>query len=460
MKKSVPISLIGILIFMLVVPLNSVFGATTYPLVLPADGYKITLSEPLKNGDVLKIVHKSTGYFNSGKIFLNGYELAMPVDTNQVLTTNITVSADKTQFAGKKELEFKPYFPTQTGTIIEFTINGELPKEYVKEYKDISDLTSIPSSNSVYLTWINPDDLDFTGAKIYKNGAFLTSVDTTINTYIDSDVLPNTSYIYRVTGLYADSHETDGISKTIITLIPPTNPEDIPPSNVTALKVSEISNTTALLSWTNPLDDDLDFINIYKADNTLLAKINITDSYLLENLEPDTDYKFFVSVLDRDGNESGKVPIVFKTMFELDDVPPSVPKNLTVEGGSNSIYVSWDRFPETDVNGYNVYVDGVKNNLKPIKSLFYAIPNLENDREYSITVSAVDRSGNESQQSLALIGIPIASGMPILSTKYDLKDIAVGVEKWFSSYWLIVAFATAIPLAFYIASRIKLMFLE
>ncbi|HER2159113.1 TPA: hypothetical protein VJS58_001686 [Streptococcus pyogenes] len=50
--------------------------------------------------------------------------------------------------------------------------------------------------------------------------------------------------------------------------------------------------------------------------------------------------------------------------------------------------------------------------------------------------------------------------MPLLSTDYDLIDVAKGVENWFSSFWLIIAFAIAIPLSFYIASRIKLMFLE
>uniref|UniRef100_UPI002022E9C2 hypothetical protein n=3 Tax=Enterobacterales TaxID=91347 RepID=UPI002022E9C2 len=80
--------------------------------------------------------------------------------------------------------------------------------------------------------------------------------------------------------------------------------------------------------------------------------------------------------------------------------------------------------------------------------------------EYQVQVSAVDRSGNESSLSLAIVGTPISSGIPVLGTDYDLKDVAVGVEKWFSAYWLLLAFAVAIPLSFYIASRVKLMLID
>jgi hypothetical protein len=48
--------------------------------------------------------------------------------------------------------------------------------------------------------------------------------------------------------------------------------------------------------------------------------------------------------------------------------------------------------------------------------------------------------------------------IPAISLTYDLANVATAVANWFSSMWLIVAFAVAIPLAFLIANRIKNLF--
>ena len=50
-------------------------------------------------------------------------------------------------------------------------------------------------------------------------------------------------------------------------------------------------------------------------------------------------------------------------------------------------------------------------------------------------------------------------GVPQIDLSYDLADVATSVTNWFSSFWLIVAFAVAIPLAFLIANRIKSLFI-
>lgn len=48
--------------------------------------------------------------------------------------------------------------------------------------------------------------------------------------------------------------------------------------------------------------------------------------------------------------------------------------------------------------------------------------------------------------------------MPTVSLTYSLADVATGVQNWFGSIWLIVAFAVAIPLAFLVANRVKNLF--
>lgn len=50
--------------------------------------------------------------------------------------------------------------------------------------------------------------------------------------------------------------------------------------------------------------------------------------------------------------------------------------------------------------------------------------------------------------------------IPTVSLTYELADVATAVSNWFSAYWLIIAFAVAIPLAFLIAGRVKELFVQ
>jgi hypothetical protein len=51
-------------------------------------------------------------------------------------------------------------------------------------------------------------------------------------------------------------------------------------------------------------------------------------------------------------------------------------------------------------------------------------------------------------------------GIPSVSLTYNLADVATAVSSWFSAYWLIIAFAVAIPLAFLIADKVKNLFVK
>jgi hypothetical protein len=48
--------------------------------------------------------------------------------------------------------------------------------------------------------------------------------------------------------------------------------------------------------------------------------------------------------------------------------------------------------------------------------------------------------------------------IPAITLTYSLADVATAVSNWFGSFWLILAFAIAIPLAFSIGRRVKGLF--
>jgi hypothetical protein len=52
----------------------------------------------------------------------------------------------------------------------------------------------------------------------------------------------------------------------------------------------------------------------------------------------------------------------------------------------------------------------------------------------------------------------MAPTIPSINLTYSLADVATAVANWFGSFWLILAFAVAIPLAFSIGHRVKSLF--
>ncbi len=92
-----------------------------------------------------------------------------------------------------------------------------------------------------------------------------------------------------------------------------------------------------------------------------------------------------------------------------DTVAPISPNGLVGEPSDSQFNIMWDQNTETDLDGYNVYVDGVKINNTVISTTNYTLTNLYNGQEYNIYITAVDIYGNESLPSHIVTAIPIAS---------------------------------------------------
>lgn len=56
--------------------------------------------------------------------------------------------------------------------------------------------------------------------------------------------------------------------------------------------------------------------------------------------------------------------------------------------------------------------------------------------------------------------LKMENSIPAISLDYSLADVATSVTNWFGSFWLIIAFAVAIPLAFLVAQNIKGLFVN
>lgn len=227
-------------------------------------------------------------------------------------------------------------------------------------------------------------------------------------------------------------------------------PDDV--SNVTY----EATDKDVLISYNLPKNLYFDHLEIYKGNTLIMSSVK-TDSVKISDLIPSFDYSFKIVSVSKDGGRSSGYNLSFKTDDKPDAEPPSQPKGLKVKAGNQALFVSWQPNPENDVIGYNIFLNGKKLNGSLVKNTSYVISDLENDKSYDVSVQAVNSSAKKSVLT-DVSGTPYEKGMPSFKNGYKLKDVGVGVNSWFSSLWLILAFAIGIPLAFYIAHRVKALF--
>ncbi|WP_175560844.1 fibronectin type III domain-containing protein, partial [Paenibacillus sp. NAIST15-1] len=195
---------------------------------------------------------------------------------------------------------------------------------------------------------------------------------------------------------------------------------------------------------------------IYR-DDVRIAETKNT-SYEDLNLQPDNDYKYQVSYVEKGTEYPKSGALKLHTPVKKDTTPPSVVQSVYVSNHFESFTVNWKPNTEPDLDGYNVYVDGKKVNSSLIKSTSYTVRGLTNGTQYKVEISAVDKSGNESLLSLPVYAVPDSKSIPPVKFMYSLKDIVDGIAHWFSGIWLILAFSVAIPLSFYVGNRVKGLF--
>lgn len=336
-------------------------------------------------------------------------------------------------------------------TIADIQFFGDPPPVH----DELSNLVLVDMPDGVSMSWDIPTgNSNFTGTKIYRNGTFLTSLNSSTNVYSDTTALDGLTYTYKITAVYSDGFETSGIVQTIT----PEAPDDlVAPAEPTNISYNTYTDRIEL-TFDNPTDSDFSKVNIYK--DGVLVGYSTTGIYTVTGLQAETVYSIKLTSVDSSGNESLGVVQSISTQSDNDTVAPNAPAGVKVENASNGAIVSWYRNTETDIAGYNIYVDGVKYNATPVTRLSYSVVGLDAGSSYEIKVTAVDSSGNESGYSSAVMATPSVDDIPILGIGYSLSDIADGTFQWFSSLWLIVAFAVSIPLVFYISNRIKLLFLS
>lgn len=257
------------------------------------------------------------------------------------------------------------------------------------------------TTNSATLSWgRSKDNVGVAGYKVYLDGQYLETV--TSNQFTSSSLKPATEYKGFVTAIDAAGNES-GRSEIVsfTTLKDGGGGSDTePPTSPTALVASDITKSSAQLSWNASSDNTaVAGYNIYINGNKIAS--SATTQYSLSGLKAGVLYKVYVTALDAAGNESRPSNIVdVKTKIDSNDAePPTAPENLKSSVlQPTSVNISWDAARDNvGVVGYNIYVNGTR--ISSSTTTSKQLNGLKENATYNVYVTALDAAGNESKQS-------------------------------------------------------------
>jgi chitodextrinase len=245
------------------------------------------------------------------------------------------------------------------------------------------------SSSQIDLMWTaSTDNVGVTGYKIYRGGAYQTTVSGT--SHSDSVLAEATQYCYTVSAVDAAGNESAQSTQQCAT------PDVTAPSVPTGLGATAVSPSQVDLTWTASTDNvGVTGYKIYRGGvyQTTVAGTSHSDSGLAEA----TQYCYTVSAVDAADNES--VPSTQKCAATPDVTDPSAPSGLGATAASAyQIDLSW--MASTDnvgVTGYKIYRGGVYQTT--VVGSSHSDTGLTRLTQYCYTVSAIDAAGNESAQS-------------------------------------------------------------
>lgn len=183
------------------------------------------------------------------------------------------------------------------------------------------------------------------------------------------------------------------------------------------LSYSDITSNSIVISW-DALANDVAYSYLVFRDNIEIAYISFGGdaprvTYLDENLQRDTEYRYQIASIDRDGNLSEKsVSLLVRTLKDSNSKAPSIPINIYATDISyTSLTLNW-KIPEDEVGivaGFYIYRNDVAVGYISLaagsnKSEVIFMENyLQEGTEYKYEIAAFDTDGNLSEKSESLL---------------------------------------------------------
>lgn len=212
-----------------------------------------------------------------------------------------------------------------------------------------------------------------------------------------------------------------------------------PPAKPADFKVT-VGDKSAAFSWTANTEADLNGyqIDYRKSGAATWTSIAVGKTYTsnkITSLVNGVTYEFRIKAKDTAGYWSLYSDVV--TAVPKDNVAPLAPTNFKASTVTDQkVVLTWTAPSAADLAGYNLtyYMEGDSLNTTQVplgKVLTYAITGLTNDKNYIITINAIDTSGNSSVPA-SITATPVdnvAPAVPVgLKASLGTKDYSINVS--------------------------------
>ncbi|MDQ0194124.1 S-layer homology domain-containing protein [Paenibacillus wynnii] len=186
-------------------------------------------------------------------------------------------------------------------------------------------------------------------------------------------------------------------------------------AEISGLQAS-IKETSLSLTWVNPNDGSFKKVNIYKEGSKVASTPGT--SHEESGLSPSTSYSFTFKTVDKNNLESAGKTMSFTTATSE---PPSSPEELVAVPDDGAIQLQWKSNLESNLSGYNVYLDGLQYNTTSVTEATYVVKGLKNGVTYNVFVTTLNTLSKESEPSATINVVP---GLPDILAPEEVSGFA------------------------------------
>lgn len=286
----------------------------------------------------------------------------------------------------------------------------------VVDPEPVSQIIARPLSISeIEISWTEPDDLHFHGVEIlYGSNVFKIAKGTT--TFIVGDLpQPNTRYDFKIRSYNNDTGRKSAEQSFFATTLEEEAP---PPSEIRNLK-SFVYNDRIKFTWDNPDDVMHHEVRIYRDGQQIATAVTPANSFTDYDLMEHTTYTFVFFTVTTDNRRSEGISVTERTKGK----PRGKVQGLWAEPLDGGADISWYEHAEA-AEGYALYLNNVRTS---VSNPFVTLSGLDNGREYTVQVAAVNEWGESERSDPVKFTpeAPIIPGKPQVSAKTTNDSITL-----------------------------------
>lgn len=166
-----------------------------------------------------------------------------------------------------------------------------------------SGLAAKASENSIRLTWTAVAGDTVRGYNVYRDGAFVDTVQTT--EFVDTAVVASRTYAYHVTTVDTIGNESAPTFAVNATIVPAPAKDTVAPAAPAQPRVTAVTATSVTLQWARSTDNvGVIAYRIYR-DGAFVTTVN-TPAFTDHGLVSGQTYSYTIEAVDAAGNQSGQ----------------------------------------------------------------------------------------------------------------------------------------------------------